>query len=58
MMEDNVALYYAKMLFLRSGYCKHSIEFRVTSEIPGTNITLTNCSVCNKEYDRTYNAKA
>ena len=43
----------AKMLFLRTGYCDHKIEFRVTSHPRGTNVTLINCGVCGKEYGRT-----
>jgi len=51
-MIDNLALYNAKMHFLSTGYCKHSPEFMVTCHPRETNVTLTNCGVCGKEYDR------
>lgn len=53
-MADNLALYNAKMYFLKTGYCKHDPEFMVTSKPRGTNVTLTNCGVCGKEYDRAH----
>ena len=58
MMEYEHSLLYAKMLFLRTGDCLHKEEFRVISKPPRTNITLTNCGVCGKEYGRTFNTKA
>lgn len=54
MMVDNLALYNAKMHFLRTGYCKHNPEFKVTAVPPRTNTVITNCAVCGYEFDRRY----
>jgi len=54
MMEENLSLYNAKMLFLRTGYCGHKDEFRVTAFPPDTNTVITTCGVCGKEFDRRY----
>lgn len=53
-MEEDLALYNAKMYFLKTGYCKHANEFRVTAFPPGTNTVISNCGVCGKEFDRKY----
>lgn len=57
-MVDNLELHNAKMYFLKTGYCKHQDEFKVTSHPLGTNVTLTNCGICGKEYGRTHQSTA
>jgi len=54
MMDYDQTLLHAKMLFLRTGFCDHIVEFRVTAFPPGTNTVITNCGVCGKEFDRKY----
>jgi len=53
-MIDNLALYNAKIHFLRTGYCIHNPEFKVTAFPLGTNTVITNCGVCGFEFDRIY----
>lgn len=55
-MMSQLLLKEARTRFLKFGTCKHEEQFRVTSQPLGTNVTLTNCGVCNKSYDRTYNS--
>jgi len=52
-MMSQLGLKEAKARFLKFGSCLHDIEFRVTSQPRGTNVTLINCGVCGKEYGRT-----
>ncbi len=57
-MMSQLALKDAKTRFLKFGFCKHDPEFIVTSKPRGTNVTLTNCGVCGKEYDREHHTAA
>jgi len=52
MMEESQALQYAKILYGRSGFCKHEDEFRQINQPYGTDVEVTTCGVCNKEFGR------
>ena len=39
-------------MYLRTGYCKHPDT--TISKIPHTTVTTTNCAICGKEMNRTY----
>ena len=42
----------ARARFLKFGHCDCELEFRVTCQPLQTDIVLTSCGVCGKEYDR------
>lgn len=54
MMEESQAFEYAKILYLRTGFCKHEDEFKQETQPYKTNIIITFCGVCKKEYGRIY----
>ena len=37
-----------------TGQCNHNPEFFTTSDIPGTDVHITNCGVCGEEIERWY----
>lgn len=39
-----------EITYIKYGYCEH--KNLVETEIPNCNIILTNCKVCDKEFDR------
>jgi hypothetical protein len=43
----------AKVLYLRTGFCKH--EFLDTCEPPNCGLRIVNCMVCAKEISRVHN---
>ncbi len=55
MMHANQDLLDAKARYSRTGHCYHERKFRERSNPYGTDVTLINCGVCQKEIERKYN---
>jgi len=44
----------SKVLFLRTGFCKHEAKYYETSEPPNCGLKITQCGVCGKRISLIY----
>ena len=52
--QNEVTFEYARGMYARTGFCHHWVKFQTESQIPHTDIVITNCGICAKEIDRKY----